>query len=144
MPVLDEASVKQLIRPHNVQTVGECRSVKNRFRDENDLFCWRGIVTQQRGKNCTLATTCHPVSFIEARNSFCGAYGQGKIGGCQIGKYVADPTAPFIPNRRGGVVVYNELRECAGIMGFINCSMGGLKESITTLASHAERRNKAM
>lgn len=129
---------EQLLYAHNFHTVPkDTKFGDNRFRDDTTgYFCWRGITEIKDAANpnaWVLAEQCDPASYTAARTRFCLTFG------ClQPFRYspfkpgdVPEGQGQEVPNRRGGIIVSNNVEECSKTgASFINCLMSGTKESI--------------
>jgi hypothetical protein len=132
---------EQLLYAHNFQFVPkDSKFGDNRFRDPTSgFYCWKGIteiVYPGHEGEWMLAEQCDPASYTAARTRFCLTFG------ClqpyrYAGFLPGDNPGMEVPNRRGGIVVANNVEECSkqGIAGFAKCLGDGVKESIgNTLA----------
>ena len=138
MVVLDEEYIRQQQYAHNIQTLYQCDLEENRFRDENGLYCWRGI-TQKR-PDCVVADTCSPYSYTDARTAFCVQFG------CDPTLAVANPEGLQSPvdNRRGGIVVFVDPKRCEGFVDTAGCFLDGVVQSFDKLAAPARQDETLM
>lgn len=147
MATLDEDTLKNLMTARVLGKVPECARLENKYMSPEGLYCWKGIVTQQYGKNCTLASVCDPTSFTGARSRFCATfqrYSGKKRELCEIGKYVADPGDPSPTNNRGGIMTNVNSKECGQLAGWLGCILNGTKQSLTDFKRDKKRAVGAM
>ena len=154
LPVLSEidpSTLQRYLTAHSVQKIGgncvqQLKATGNTFKEPSTgLYCWRGIVRQR--PSCTIAETCSPISFTDARTRFCltfQRYSGKKQALCKPSEFVVDPTDPSPPNRRGGILVRQDIEKCKGAAGFLTCALEGGKQSLGDLKSDPSRRNKAL
>lgn len=119
---------------HNIR-YGNCNVMgDNRYRN-GSLYCWRSRVVSE--PECVTASICSPVSYTDARDRFCRAYGGMKDMRYGPGNPTCDPDLfvsnlpgedPRVMNIRGANVLDN--RMCDGIAGRLKCAAQGIGQSI--------------
>lgn len=127
----------QILYAHNFTQVAEDYDFgDNRFRDPyTNYFCWRGITELKptTGTGKILAETCDPASYTAARTRFCLTFGclqPFRYAGFKPGEEANGE----VPNRRGGIIVANNIEECSiggTNIGFLSCLTNGVKESVS-------------
>jgi hypothetical protein len=130
---------EQLLYAHNFHFVPKDSDFgDNRFRDDiTKYFCWRGIteiVYPGHEGEWLLAEQCDPASYTAARTRFCLTFGCLQPFRYSPFKPGEENEGDEVPNRRGGIIVANNIEECAkggAGTGLIKCVTTGLKESIS-------------
>jgi hypothetical protein len=142
-----EEELDYYLYTHNIEQVPTCGLEENRytldeFYDKEDdkvydrIYCWKGIIKQKFGSDCTVGSVCDPNSYVGARTRFCLTWG------CPDPHlYVGDATGESIVNERGGITVFNPKANCEGaFINKMNCFIAGIRQSFDHMLSPENRK----